>query len=322
MTTAVEPFDLVVLGAGLRGLTAALRARKEASGRTLLVVDRAAQPGGSLRTQRTNGYVCELGAFAFTADELAPLLAVLDRAPAPIAALPTAGRGAMTDGVTGHSIDLDAAPLAFRTGNEELVQACRRELGQALRLGRDVTAITAAAPGEPFTLTLGGEVPSSLLAHELVVALPTATAGRLLGAFDPGLAEAAARVRHEQRAFVWFGGDERDAPELTGYGLVPAPDLATPCVEVIFCTQVFAGRALPGRFLVRCELVLAGDGDLDDASTLALAERELRRWTGCRAAFGLQKVHTTTVAIDDGALVECRSRLRALPARVPGLRLA
>lgn len=313
--TTPEAFDRIVAGAGWRGLAAGLAWRRNAPAGSLLVVDREPAPGGSLRTQRTNGYVCELGAFAFASDELAPLLTLLPQAPRPLPSLPAAARGARFDGTRLLPVDVPEPPCSFRTGNEELVQACRRELGQALRLGRPITAIDG--DGDRLRIDLGGEVPSSVFARELVVALPTQVAGALLGRFDPALAEAAARVRHERRAFAFFGGDAAQAPELQGYGVLPADELATPMAEAIFCSQVFANRALPGRFLVRCEVTVA-DGASDD-DVLALAAAELRRWTGTQAPLGLQKLHRFEVEVVDGALVEARQRLAALPARVPGL---
>ncbi|MFO0279249.1 MAG: NAD(P)-binding protein, partial [Planctomycetota bacterium] len=65
MSNLDNDFDALVLGAGGRGLAAALRLRAAAAASTavpprLLVVDAAPAPGGSIRTQRTNGYVCEL----------------------------------------------------------------------------------------------------------------------------------------------------------------------------------------------------------------------------------------------------------------------
>lgn len=313
-----EHFEQVVVGAGLRGLGMALAHRHTRPASSLLVVDGAPWPGGSLRTHRTNGYVCELGAFAFAPTEIAPLLAWLPHAPAPIPALATAAQGALFDGRRLLPVAMTMPPVAFRTGNEELPQACRRELGNALRLGRTITAIDS--DGEQLRLDLGGEVPAAVFTSELVVALPTSTAGALLGRFDPALAAVAALVRTEARAFAFFGGDAAAAPELTGYGVLPADGLATPMAEAIFCTQAFANRALPGRFLVRCEVAVP-DGATDD-EVLVLAAAELRRWTGTQAPFGLQKLHRFEVEVADGALAETRQRLAALPTRVPGLHCA
>lgn len=320
MTTAAsEPaFDVLVLGAGLRGLRAALGVRRSQPERSLLVVDRAPQPGGSVRTVRTNGFVCEHGPVGFSRDELDATLALLQHAPTPLAAMPGAHTGFVFDGER-RPIDVAELPWSFRTGNEELVQACRRELGSTLRLGREVTAITAAPDGG-FRVALAGDPPGELHAHELQIALPLDVTASLLGAFDPALPDVAARLRRERRALVWLGGDASTMPEAQGYGLVPAQGLASPLLEVVFCTQVFAGRALPGRTLVRCEVV-APEG-ADEAAAIAIADRELRTWTGTKATFGLQKA-TPFVHLheDDGAAIECRSRLRELALRVPGLRL-
>jgi protoporphyrinogen oxidase len=322
MTTAERdpPFDVLVLGAGLRGLRAALGVRRTTPATQLLVVERAPQPGGSVRTTRTNGFVCEHGPIGFWRNELDATLAVLQHAPTPLATLPGAARGLVFDGERGsYAIDVLEMPWSFRTGNEELVQACRRELGSTLRLGRAVTAITAATGGG-FRVALAGDPPGEVHARELAVALPLDVAANLLGAFDPALPDVAARLRRERRALVWLGGDASTMPEAQGYGIVPAQGLASPLLEVVFCTQVFANRALPGRTLVRCEVALPEGAD--EAAAIAIAERELRHWTGTKATFGLQKaapfVH---VHEDDGAAIECRARLRELALRVPGLRL-
>lgn len=320
MTTADRdpPFDVLVLGAGLRGLRAALATRRTTPAAQLLVVDRAPQPGGSVRTVRTNGFVCEHGPIGFWRDELDATLALLQHAPTPLAALPAARSGFVFDGER-RPIDVTELPWSFRTGNEELVQACRRELGATLRLGRAVTAITAGAGGG-FRVALAGDPPGEVHARELVVALPLDVTASLLGAFDPALPEVGARLPRQARALVWLGTDAAAMPEAQGYGLVPAADFASPLLEVVFCTQVFAGRALPGRTLVRCE-VARPDG-ADEAAAIAIAERELRHWTGTQATFGLQKA-TPFVHVDDGdaAAIECRARLRDLAVRVPGLRL-
>lgn len=309
-------FERLVLGAGRRGLLAALAAPKEG----LLVVDATFQPGGRMRTTRTNGYVCEHGPFAFRDEELAPWRALLPRAPTPIPALPDAASGFVFDGQL-RPTALEATPWAFRTGNEELVQAARHALPNTLRLGRTVTRLELSGGATVgFVVGLGGEVPGTVRGREVVMALPTPVAARLLGPFDPRLAEVGERLRRQARAMVWLGGDEATFPEAVGYGIVPGPDLASPLAEVIFCSRVFPARALPGRFLARCEVVL--DDGSDDAAALAIAERELRAWTGTRAVFALRKVERFAVDADDGALVECRVRMRDVAQRVRGLVLA
>ncbi len=311
-----DAFDVLVLGAGLRGLVAALRVQREQPGARLLVVDVLPQPGGSIRTQRSNGFLCELGPFGFARHEISPVLECLHQPPPLVAALASAHKGSLFTGKELQPIPVDPMPVSFRTGNEELVQACRRELGPTLRLGRAATAIEPAPHG--FVVTLGGEVPTPVVARRLVLALPDPVAGSLLLRFDPALADTAGRVRTEPHAFAFFGGTASEAPELRGYGVVPADDLDTPLAEAIFCAQVFPDRALPGRFLVRCEAngALVGGNDTD---VLAVVAAELQRWTGLRAHLGFTKLHRFSVEVADGSLVECRVRLRGLATRVPGL---
>ena len=139
-----ETLDTIVIGAGLRGLRAALAHTAAAPAESLLVIDPLPQPGGSMRTQRTNGYLCELGPFALAAEQLAAATRHLAHAPAAIDALPGADHGHVFDGSSLQRVPIERAPRSFRTGLEELPQACRRALGPALRLGRAATAVTAA----------------------------------------------------------------------------------------------------------------------------------------------------------------------------------
>lgn len=316
MSAPCESFDAIVLGAGRRGLAAALAWRRRDPGGRLLVVDAAPVPGGSVRTLRTNGFVCELGRFAFTDEELAPLLALLEPAPTPLSALPGAASGWLRTLAGNQPLRVAPTPWTFRSGNEELVQACRRALTGCLRLGRAVA--TVDHDGAEFLVHLAGDPPSLVRARELHVALPATTTGRLLARFDPALGDAAARTTSTARAFAFFGGDRAAAPELSGYGILAAEDLPSPLAEAIFCSEVFPARALNGRFLVRAELVDAPAGASED-ELLRSAAAELRTWTGIRADFPLQRLHRFEMPDGDGAFVECRTRLRALPARVPGL---
>jgi hypothetical protein len=154
-----------------------------------------------------------------------------------------------------------------------------------------------------------------------VLALPISAACSLLARFDPALADTASRMQTELRGFAFFGGTASETAELRGYGMVPGDHLDTPLAEIIFCTEVFPGRALPGRFLVRCELVVASLAR-DDTAALTTAEAELRRWTGLKAHLGFTKLHRFAVQVQDGAFVECRARLLELSARLPGLSFA
>ena len=324
MTNACEH---LILGAGLRGLEAALTL--PAADR--LVVDAMPQPGGSTRTQRSNGFACELGRFAFAPDEIAPLLAKLRQPPVPIAC--AARHGYAFDGERLIEVAVEPAPVSFATGCEEVVQACRRELGAALRLGRAalrlgraalrlgraVTEIALSDAG--FQIELGGEVPTTLTSKALTVALPTPVAAALFAGFDPALADTADRLERESRAFVFLGGLAGACTALRGYGIVPADGSDSAVTETIFCSNAFPGRDLGGRFLLRCEL--AGEPAAGaDADLVATATAELRRQTGHAAAFGFTKVHRFESTTRDATWAECRVRLLGLATRIAGLTFA
>lgn len=312
-----EPvLDLAVVGAGLRGLLQGLQFRRQHPGAAFAVVDRLVRPGGTVRTQRSNGFSCELGPFAFARHEIEPLLRLLPHPPRLVDALAGSRRGWLWMGESLESANVEPAPVSFASGSEELTQACRRELAACTRLGREVTEVRPTGTG--WCITLGGQVEEPLLARAVHLCVPPGEAAKLLAGLDPGLADAATRTRRLDGAFVFLGGYSADHPKLTGYGILPTEEIATPIAEVIFCTQVFPGRALPGQVLVRVELagqVLAGD----DASLAAAAEAELRAWTGCRGRFHFTKVHRFATEVADGASAECRARVAGLAARAPGL---
>ncbi len=314
----MEPdLDVIVVGAGLRGLAAALDCPARRPDARLLVVDAAPHVGGRVRTQRTNGFSCELGPFAFDRAEVAPFLAHLTPAPRILECAVTSGW--VFDGNGLLATPVDPRPVSFGTGAEELVQACRRQLGKRFTLAR--AAVRVQTDGGTWHVTLGGEVPTEVGARALVLALPTAAAAGLLAGFDPELGAITARLQSEPAAFVFLGGNTVEAPWSSGYGIVPTEGISSPMAEAIFCHAAFPGRALPGRFLVRCEI----RGEAAKASEDSLARTaidELRRWTRAVVTAPFVKVHRFEDEVADGARAECRVRLAGVAARAPGLSIA
>ena len=313
-------FDVIVVGAGLRGLHHALRTRTDSPTAQVLVVEAQPWPGDDVRTQRSNGFTCELGAFAFTREELLPLLQLLSKPPRILASNEGAKTGWLFDGEQRRALRVEPEPCSFPTGCEDIVQAYRRELGSSLRLGRAVTQIQPK-DGGGFVVTLGGEVPTELQTNELVLATSATSSARMLGGLEPELPHIAEQQQREQRAFVWFGGLNKDAPELHGYGVLPHQQIDSPMTEAIFCTQVFANRAMADRCLVRTEITMAELPE-DDAEITRIAEVELRRWTLTKAPFGFTKVHRFSTPVHDGCQVECLTRVNEIAKRVPGISIA
>ncbi len=316
LLVSMNRFDVVVVGGGLRGMRAALSAAAERPGATVLCVEAAPHPGDDVRSQRSNGFVCELGPFAFTREDLDALLAPLAAPPRVVSARAAARTGWLFDGEERRPLRVEPEPLSFPSGCEDLVQAYRRQLGEVLRLGRAVTSVAPRDDGA-LDVWLGGEAPTQLVALEVVLATPDRAAARALAPFEPELPQVAARIGLDERAFVWFGGVAAQAPELSGYGVLPHPSLATDVAELIFCTEVFDRRAMPGRTLVRAEALRAQSRD--DAELTRAVEAELRRWTDVTAAFGFSKVHRFHVPSPDGDAAECRARIAEIVRRVSSL---
>ena len=231
-------YDVVVVGGGLRGMRATARARAERPDARVLCVEATPAPGDDVQSQRSNGFVCELGPFAYTREELDFWLEHLDAPPRVVSASDRARTGWLFDGDERRPLRVEPEPYSFPTGCEELVQGYRRQLGEALRLGRRVTSIAPQSDGG-FALALGTSPPSELRAQQVVLAIPDVDAADILAPFEPELPQVAARAERAERAFVWFGGIADQAPELTGYGVLPHPSLQGSVAEMIFCTEVF-----------------------------------------------------------------------------------
>jgi protoporphyrinogen oxidase len=306
--------DLLVVGAGRSGLLAALQHRAAQPDARLLVVDGQPHPGGRIRTQRSQGFLCEHGTFAFQRDEINPLLQLLPQPPTPIAA--TTLHGFVWQGHSLQRADLTYVPWSFRSGNEELVQACRRELAACLQLGRAVCRLEPEAEG--YRATLSGEASTTLRARNVKLCIPTPAAARLCGSLDPALASAASGCTSEPRAFLFLGCPQRDAATLGGYGILPADGSATRIAEVLHCSLAFPGRAMTGQLLVRLEVLATLAGAEADA---AAAVAELQQWTGVHGTFPFRRWSPFAHEVRDAAWVECRTRLQGLAARAPGLLL-
>ena len=135
------------------------------------------------------------------------------------------------------------------------------------------------------------------------------------------MVRAAVCFTYAPSAYVWLGGISKEAPELEGYGVLPHPELKTQLAEVIFCSNVFPNRTMPGRFLIRVETAI---DELPDGDTALLeqVEAEVRRWTKTQAAFGFHKVHRFSTPKHHGTQAECLTRLREIAAEISGLSLA
>lgn len=303
--------DLAVVGGSLAGLHCARSALR--GGQRAMVVERAAEPGGSARTRRTEGFVCELGPFALARREWDVHAACLDMPPPRVDLLPAAHTGWRWDGTALAEVAVADDPCSGVGGCEDLVTAYRRELDGALRLGREVTALRHDDDG--WQLELGGEAAATVRARTVALAMSIDAAARLCARLHAPIGDTAARLRTAAFAHVFLGlwQDAAATAALRGYGVL-ATDAAPGCArELLFCSNAFPRRAVAGKALVRVEL--HGDLPADDDALAALGERELRNITGWTGDVLFRRVQRGTATVRDSAFTECRLRLQDLAAR-------
>lgn len=213
----------------------------------------------------------------------------------------------------------------FGGGMETLVQRMRERVGSRLTLGREAVAISRRDDG--WNVVLGGEVPTEIHTRELVLAIPSRRAAQLVGAVDPELSDALARIPFASVANIYLGFAEKDAREvMRGFGFLLDRRENSPMLGAIYCSAVFPQSAPSGKFLVR---VMAGgvlhpeavERDEDDLASEA--EAMIRRYTGLDGRLLFKRVYKVRDAIPQyvrghSALVR---RIRELSAGHPGLRL-
>lgn len=214
--SASAPLDLLVVGAGLTGLSTAWRARR--AGRSVLLLEAAPRVGGVVRTDRVGAYRVEraAGSFPSTAAALLELHAGLARAPA--LHKPGAGANAQYLATRHGLVALPRTPPALFAS--PLLTA-----GQKLRLFAELTrGPRRSGPPEslyafvrrrfgtgvaesflkPFTLGVYGTAPEDLGAADAFPMLTTAERAsggvfRHLGKGKPGAEKRSLRSRLARR---------------------------------------------------------------------------------------------------------------------------
>ena len=181
--------DVVVVGAGLAGLTAA--GALHGAGRTVAVVEARAQVGGRIKTLTDDDLCLDLGATWHWTNQPAV------RALAAELGVETFrqfrdGRAVVEEDAGLRRIDLpppEPAELRFVGGAQGLCHrlAARLPAG-ALILETDVTVVAVAGDGMRVTMAAGAGQESELSCGAVVVAVPPRLAHAGI-AFDPGLPE-------------------------------------------------------------------------------------------------------------------------------------
>lgn len=194
--------DVVVVGAGLAGLTAA--AALHGAGRTVAVVEARAQVGGRVKTLTDEDLCLDLGATWHWANQpsIRALAAELGMETFPQY---REGRAVVEEGAGLRRIDLPPpapAELRFVGGAQGLCYRLAARLPEgAVILDTDVTVVARAGDAMRVTTAAGAGAESELSCEAVVVAVPPRLAHAGI-AFDPALPEALVGVMQGTPTFM------------------------------------------------------------------------------------------------------------------------
>ena len=259
---------IAVIGGGVAGLCAAWRART--LGAEVVLLEASSRLGGQILTEGLSDCLLEHGAEGFVANSeaLHSVCNGLDLAGEVIAQTTTrallAEGGALRElprgeagrrlGIQARASDWGRGLQSLRGGMSHLVEALAAAIGQRhIELSAPVEAITPMG-GEPS----GGwrihvASAASFEAGGVIVALPGAAAGMVLGEVDPGVAGWLRSLETVSSLSVTLvvARDQVDhALDATGFvvGNTVTPDGLRACA---FSSTKFAGRAPPDRCVLR-----------------------------------------------------------------------
>ena len=208
---------------------------------------------------------------------------------------------------------------------EDLIQALRRELGDALLLGRPAVEVNRDLDG--WQVRLGGEVETMITAKELTLAVPAHAAAMLLARVDQDLANELSAIAFAPVANVYLGFWESDvAAALQGFGFLLDPIEDSPVLGILYCSSIFPRCSVPGKFLVRA--MIGGRDhpetvDLGDEELINMVRETLRKYAGIKDSPLFQRVRRADKAVPQFEIghFDRVQRIRTLASRHPNLTL-
>lgn len=157
--------------------------------------------------------------------------------------------------------------VAFKQGNQTLTDVLQRRLGSRLRLHSPVAGVTRQ--GAQYRVQIEGA--DALLADAVILATPARIMAPALEVLDERLSELLGGVRFGSTATVAYGfRDDAIVHPLNGFGFVVPSVEKRRILASTWASKKFAGRAPPGKVLLR-----AFFGGAHDESAPHLADSEL-----------------------------------------------
>jgi protoporphyrinogen/coproporphyrinogen III oxidase len=270
-----EPVDLCVVGAGLCGLSAALRAR--AAGRSVVVLEAAARVGGVIRTERVGAYRVERGAATFpsTAAGVLELAALCPDPPATVEPEPAAARQLLWTAAGLVPVTRNPAGLVA-SGLLSPIAAARAALEPLLARRR---ARTPESAGAFVRRRFGGTIADRFLAPMTAgihgsdpAALGVADAFPALAAMEREHGSVLRALRRRRggvaRRVLTFSGGMESFPRAMGEALGEALRTASPVERLVERGEFVSVETAAGTLRAR-EVVLAATAREQAALTAA-----------------------------------------------------
>lgn len=174
-TNFSDPFDVIIIGSGISGLTAASYA--QANGQSCLVLDKGRRIGGRCSTKRSDGFTFNHGAQFFTCKDEA-FSALTEKA---IAA------GAVSRWDFGHHAPAFGGAPTMRDFPQFMAQIAAVEVRQGITITEISKTVTASKPCYHLRDSDG----RSYEAHNLIITAPAPQAAILVEPLDKRLAATA-----------------------------------------------------------------------------------------------------------------------------------
>jgi oxygen-dependent protoporphyrinogen oxidase len=144
--------------------------------------------------------------------------------------------------------------LSFREGNDTLVRALSKKLGDRLRVDTEATRVElrGEAAGPRFDVSLRqARREETISAKHLIVATPTDVAGRLLRYVDAGFESLLAGIEYAPVAIVSLGYRQTDVGHsLRGFGFLVPRSSELRVLGTVWNSSLFPGRAPEGSVLL------------------------------------------------------------------------
>ncbi|MBM3356454.1 MAG: protoporphyrinogen oxidase [Betaproteobacteria bacterium] len=215
--------------------------------------------------------------------------------------------------------------FSFRGGMEALPAALADSLSGRVALDTRLEQIEPLRRGGFRLKVRHRDAPATLVAENIVLALPAYAAARAVASLDADAAHALAQIEHPPLALAYLGYEARAVSHpLDGLGVLMPGAERRSVLGIIFSSTVFPGRAPDGHALLTAYVGGARQPALallPPEELIATCHAEAAALLGARRQPAFARVHYWRSGLPQPALGHAArvEAIRALEARCPGL---